>query len=757
MESFICSLCKEVMTDPVAIVCGHSFERKAILEHFQTGRGSSSSISCPTCRDELSSLHLTPNVILRNSIQEWKDNEMDLKFETAVHGITSTDRSRQLKALEDMRELVEMPSYAVKLAEAGLILNLVAIFKDGLSNSTNDVLKCLHCLAKYSDDCKDAIVEAGAVRLIVKKIYKGEKEIYAFEVLHELSKRDALREKIGNTKDCIPLMVSLLSNKSGEITQKVESILQNLSSNTHFVVKMAEAGYFHPFVTRFKQGPQETRASMAAALTKMQLKENNIKDLKNKRFIHNLIQLLNSNSPACKSACLKCIKMLIVHPKMVKRFLSDQSTIPLLLGLLSIVRSDKKEVAEILALFIRACENAEFGTSQGLQELESKHNVSLFLQLEADSDPETKIQFTGLLLELSNKSETAKELIRVNVDAIANLFLSINDNEPEVRRLAMKLICCISEGNPKGVPLPPSPKKEAAINNLVAILSASSDSEEKSTAAKIISLLPRDDVITDEALRKSEALKAIHEVICSSDENTDTSLLENALAALLHFTEPTKPDLQRQVGKLEIFPSLVRVLTRGSSLAKQQTATALGQLSQTTSFSVSNTNITAKETKNSFFPGMCFCFKASSKNGSLCSVHGEACSSRETFCLIKTDAVNPLVGILSETEPGLVEAALLALETLFTDNLTQAHATAAIIKNHGLEAILQVLEKGDLSAKSKAIDIFQKMLNHTKMNDYLFQRSERIFIQHLHDENLKKKAALVLRQMNVIPDQSSYF
>ncbi|KAG6653768.1 hypothetical protein CIPAW_05G099400 [Carya illinoinensis] len=37
IDSFICPLRKEMMTDPVAIPCGRSFERKAIQEHF--GRG----------------------------------------------------------------------------------------------------------------------------------------------------------------------------------------------------------------------------------------------------------------------------------------------------------------------------------------------------------------------------------------------------------------------------------------------------------------------------------------------------------------------------------------------------------------------------------------------------------------------------------------------------------------------------------------------------------------------------------------------
>lgn len=516
---------------------------------------------------------------------------------------------------------------------------------------------------------------------------------------------------------------------------------------------------------------------MAAALINMRLNENSIKTLKDRQFAQNLIQMLSSNSPACKSACLKCIKKLIAYPKMIKRLLSDPATIPLLLGLISFVRSDlhmKKEAAEILALIVRACQHPQFQLYQGLQELQSEHNVCFFLQLVSNSEHQIKIQFLHLLVELSYKSEKARNLIESNIDAITQLFSSLDGDHPAVRRWAMKLIHCISEGNPNGVPLPPSPGKETAINNLAAIFTCSPDTEERSIAAGIISQLPKDDNVVYEVLRKSQLLKAIHEVICSMDGEhdgiktpawQDTSLLENALAALLRFTDPTKPELQRQVGKLELYPSLIRVLSTGSSVARQRTAVALAQLSQSTSQSVSNATSTANQSRSSMpmlhvmklLPNMSWCCSVLSENQSSCSVHGTACAQRETFCLVKADAVKPLVRTLSDMESGAAEAALTALETLLTDHSTLSHATAVIVDSQGVMAILQVLEKGSLSAKTKALDLFQKILKHTRISDSLSKRSETILIQLLDDDALKKKVALVLMQMGVIPYQSSYF
>lgn len=103
---------------------------------------------------------------------------------------------------------------------------------------------------------QEAIVEAGAVRRIIKHIYKGGEDSNAISVLLELSNKEILREKIGNAKDCIPLLVSLLQKNNPDVSEKARMVLENLSSNTHFVVKMAEAGHFQPFVVRFNQGKQ---------------------------------------------------------------------------------------------------------------------------------------------------------------------------------------------------------------------------------------------------------------------------------------------------------------------------------------------------------------------------------------------------------------------------------------------------------------------------------------------------------------------
>lgn len=499
---------------------------------------------------------------------------------------------------------------------------------------------------------------------------------------------------------------------------------------------------------------------MAAALVQMQLKETGVHELNNEQFMHNLIQMLSSNSPASRSACLKATKKLTAYPELVTLLLADLMTIPLLLPLLFYARSDPlvDEAAEILAILVRSSRAQHFEAFQGLNELQSEHNIGLFLQY--CETHQNKVRFLEVLVELADKSEAARNSMRSNHKALLHLFSRVIEDQGSVRKWAMKLIYRISEGHPDGVPLPTPLDKDKIVNKLSDILTSyTSDIEEGSLAAAIISELPRDDVSVDTILCRSEVVKAIREVMEMDHMESGKALLENVLAALLRFTDPSKPDLQRQVAGLELYPSLLRVLSRGSSLAKQRTATALTYLSRSGTVSLSDATVqSAQSLPLSMFLMKLSCWCSSSSiTGDICSVHGNACSSRNIFCLIKAGAVRPLLQSLGDAEDGVQEASLMALETVLEDPRTISSATATIVGNNGIAAIMQVLEKGSLPAKLKALDIFEKILSPEYKSEACFRRVEGVLVQILHDEALRKKAALVLRQMNILPHQSSYF
>uniref|UniRef100_B9GYU9 RING-type E3 ubiquitin transferase n=1 Tax=Populus trichocarpa TaxID=3694 RepID=B9GYU9_POPTR len=164
-------------------------QRKAIQDRFKGGER-----KCPTCGEELPFFELIPNVNLRRSIDEWKQREMDFKFQAAVSGITKHCDNHKVRK-------------ASTLTIFRFNFDLLSIFVNS-------------CYVEL----KEAIVKAGAVRRIVKLICRGEKGPDAMAVLLRLSKTEALREEIGKTKDCIPLLVSLLHNDNPDVSQKAQRI-----------------------------------------------------------------------------------------------------------------------------------------------------------------------------------------------------------------------------------------------------------------------------------------------------------------------------------------------------------------------------------------------------------------------------------------------------------------------------------------------------------------------------------------------------
>ncbi|PIA41329.1 hypothetical protein AQUCO_02200026v1 [Aquilegia coerulea] len=768
-DSLSCPLYHELMMEPVTIVCGHNFERKAIQEHFRHGM-----ISCPICKQELPSVELTPNLSLLASIKQWKQRDMDIKFQSAVSGINSNDHGILNASLDNLQGLMEMPRYREVVSEKGLITKMVELLQRNNSNIPA-VLKCLYYLSCHCDENKEIIVEVGALSYILKCFYKGETNTNAITILLELSTNAKLQEKIGNTKYCIPLLVSMLHNDNHDVAHKAEKVLINLSSFTHFVIKMAEAGHFKPFVFHFTEGSLETRASMAAALVDIQIGDDKIKSFEHRHFICKLVEMLSSHSPACIGACLKCINKLLLHSKMVICFLDDTSAISQLITLLtsaSVEKHWKLETIEVLRSLIANFQTSDIQKYPQLQDLQSPKNVNLFMCLATTAEPRLRLKSLQLLIVLTEKLEIAQNLVRCNKDEIDNLFGSFNTYQPpEVRKQVIKLIYNISKKHPAGVPLPAAQAAEYAIYALVAILNSSPDNMERSIAAGIISQLPTNEII-DQILHRSEALKTIQEVLCTIDNrhprirapNEDESLLENALAALVRYTQHTNPDDQTQVCDFELYPSLVCILSSGSSLAKEYAAIALAHLSQSAIISTDDANIISKQSNNvsmhkrvRFFPKMFQRFSSSIPQKSMCSIHGSSCSSKHTFCLVKADAVKPLVHTLSDTGSGAAEAALTALSTMLNDSRTLSRAVGAIVDNEGVTGIVEVLERGTLSAKTKALNLFHKILEHTEIRNRQFQRAERILIHLLTEDTLKKRAALVLRQMKILPDQSSFF
>ncbi|KAG6549051.1 hypothetical protein Mapa_009494 [Marchantia paleacea] len=142
---FQCPISLELMSDPVTLSTGHTYDRSSIQLWFHAGKN-----TCPQTRQEVSTKDLIPNVTLKNCIRSWQlatrvVTRNDLKFPT----------SPRLLNEQNVRLMLD---------------DLMVVGSDRL-----ETLKALRIMAKASDKNRRLIVDGGALPLLGSIISRGYK------------------------------------------------------------------------------------------------------------------------------------------------------------------------------------------------------------------------------------------------------------------------------------------------------------------------------------------------------------------------------------------------------------------------------------------------------------------------------------------------------------------------------------------------------------------------------------------------------
>ncbi|KAG0457883.1 hypothetical protein HPP92_023040 [Vanilla planifolia] len=505
---------------------------------------------------------------------------------------------------------------------------------------------------------------------------------------------------------------------------------------------MVNAGYCIPFLEQFNAhgSSEEDRVSMLKELAEIPLNETAANNLENESFIGTLTKMLSCNSHSSKSASLKCIKKMLAFEGLRTRFLmNERTTIPALLSLLKDDTAEQQcthDALELLLSVAQTSQNLELDNEPAVfHELFSRDNIQELLEkIKTFANPKNKILLLQLLLELFQKSDASGEWILFESNAMSPLFSAlVADENSEVRMYALKVLYRIARQHSTDIPLPTFPTKESIVSSFVAILTDGNRKIEAiSAAAGIIGHLPTGDQSIDEILQTSNVLKALEDLM--SYENRSNELQENALGALLRCTKHSKLEFLIQVSKL--LPTLVQLLSTGSPLAKKCTALILDNLAQ------------SQASSSSSFQRLSLHRKAWMKRGAACSVHGSGCAQR-LVCLVTAKAVQPLVDMVGIMDSGASEAAFSVLDTLFGTDCDSNATSAAILESRGAWQILDVLERGALPVRFRALDLLGKIYNHPSFPSDKLKRFEGVLfsLQNSSEAELKSKAKVLLIEL----------
>ncbi|KAG6554543.1 hypothetical protein Mapa_003922 [Marchantia paleacea] len=753
LSSFYCPITGDVMDEPVEIASGQTFERTAILTWFKAGNR-----TCPITKVELENLDVKPNQALRQSIEEWRERNTAISISAIGPRLRSGKDQEVSDALQELHQLSEEKAqHRYWIASENLIPVLVDLLNNGTRSIRTHSLATLKSICVNNDDNKEAVAEAGAIKMAVRSLARDVVEGgQAVAFLLETSKSSKICEKIGKVQGCILLLVTMLNCENPHAVEDAKELLENLSNNDQNVVQMAEANHFQPLAQRLTEGADMTKILMASALSRMQLTDQGKAALAKRGAISPLVKMISSGKLEARSAALGALQNLSTLADN-RDYLINAGAVPPLLQLLfsvtSGVMSLKETAAATLANIAKSSTTAETKIDTNGNILESDETIYQILSLLNLAGPVIQSHLLRALLGMSTLPAAISVRNKLRAGGAIQLLLPFCEAaDVEVRVNAVNLLYCISgDGHGKEMSEHLGP---TYIEALVQLLNVSTRDDEKAAAMGILENLPSSDLHLTQVLLDAGALHAICNLLTVKNTNTSTrfvrnQLLENTVGALLRFTGAHDDYLLKTAAELDVIPKLVQLLVAGTPLAKQRAAMALSQFADCTR----RLSVPIANDHACFWLG---CIPSKLEPG--CIVHSGRCSVKGSFCLIAAEALVPLVQTLEEREDGAAEAALGALKTLLLGENGERGAVA-IADAQGIIPIIRVLTVGTPGAKEKAVSILERLFRIEKYRAAYGSQAQMPLIDLTQKGSITTRpvAARILAHLNVLHNQSTYF
>ncbi|OEL13105.1 U-box domain-containing protein 15 [Dichanthelium oligosanthes] len=333
-NDFLCPITLEIMTDPVIVASGQTYERRSIQKWLDSGER-----TCPKTRQPLAHLSLAPNYALKNLILQWCENNMvelqkrepepaaeqgDQRKEdipSLVEGLSSIHPDVQRKAVKKIRMLSkECPENRLLIADNGGIPALIGLLacpdKKVQENTVTSLLNL-----SIDDKNKLLITRGGAIPLIIEILRNGSPEAQenSAATLFSLSMLDENKAAIGSLGGLAPL-VELLRNGTARGKKDAATAIFNLVLTPQNKARATHAGIVPALL---KVIDDKGLGMVDEALSIFLLLSSHDKcraEIGTTAFVEKLVRLIKDGTPKNKECALSVLlelgtnnKPLLVH------------------------------------------------------------------------------------------------------------------------------------------------------------------------------------------------------------------------------------------------------------------------------------------------------------------------------------------------------------------------------------------------------------------------------------------------------------
>ncbi|ONK77056.1 uncharacterized protein A4U43_C02F2640 [Asparagus officinalis] len=675
-RNFLCPLTKEVMKDPVTVCeSSQTYERTAIKYWFDRCLEDGRDPTCPITGQVLNKLDLKPNIGLKGAIEEISE---------------------------------EYPEIRYKVRNAGIVGMVVRMLKDQ-SKRVGSQIRCKALMAMYSmakdDESKLIMLEEGMTRLAIRSLTASlEKEReYALRLLLEFSYVEGYCRKIALEKGALVLLSSLAGNVEYPVLYNLaEEILANIEKVEDNVEYLAMAGRYQPLLTRLCRGTENVQMEMASLVGKMTL-TNSAKDYIARKGGQILVNMLSSNLEG-KASCLQALYNLSTLDDNAT-ILVDLGVLPALTNILFATQEDGSSYLRQLA----ASTIANIVSNSGHWELSSADMEGNQMQSEfiihrlTDLLSESSCTYQAAILHILcgiASSPQASDLAATHlrgVNAITIILPYIEHEEPSCRSHALRLACLLAKKLGQVI------LEELRTSNKLPLMKEKLlDSEcplaERSEIACILAELPLADVEVKEVL----GMNLLQWAVSNIKEQLSTSsgkqskfpriMLQGLLGLLLHYTRSQDREIVKLVQDnnfMNIF--LEQISNRSHERAKQLAALGLKYLSNSSTVIISTSDSESQPSHGFCIPFTLLCRKVPMAP-TLCPLHSAVCKSDSSFCLLKGNAIKPLIDLMNDESTQVQIAAVEALSTLVSDAYSLKNASEELEQLGLFDAVISLFK-----------------------------------------------------------------
>lgn len=694
-KNFLCPLTKEVMKDPVVLESSQTYERTAIRHWFDRCLEDGRDPTCPVTGQVLGSLELKPNIGLAGAIEEWVNRNVEIQIKSALQylGEGSSCPPECLERVLDnvYRISEEHPSSRYRVRNAGivgLVLRTLSKQSKGMSSQLRGkALMAMHSMAK-DDESKLIMIEEGITRLAIRSLTghsEMEKE-FALRLLLEFSCDEGYCKKIVQEKGALVLLCSMAGNSEyPTLSNLAEDILKDMERVEENIQHLAIAGRFQPLVTRLCKGSKDVRVEYASFVGKMTLTCNG------KSFIARqggkvLVDMLSSRQEERASSLQALYNLSTLDDNAT--VLVNLGVLPALMNILFATQQDDPSDLKDLAASIVANIVANSGhwelsyADKEAHQMQSEFIIHRLLDLLSHSSSKCQASLLQILCGIASSpqaSDMAATYIRSG-NGIVTIAPYLEHSEIEHRMHAFRLVSILSQrlGQVLAEELRASDKlpllKEKLLDNQCSF-------GEKCEIACLFANLP----ISDDEVKTILGPDLLEWIVGNIKEQQSSSsgknfknaksMVEGLLGLLLHYARSSDPAVLTLVQENHFMTIFREQLNNRSHYrAKQQAALGLKYLSESARALIAAEDSEPQPPRGFCAPFFLICGKPPMVPVS-CPLHIGVCEDESSFCLLKGNAIKPLIDLMNDEHTEVQIAAVEALSTILSDAQNLKNAT----------------------------------------------------------------------------------